>query len=51
MRFLLGYGSCGIASGADFVFEGLNEVLKDSEYSVEKVVEILNSIKEQEAQK
>ena len=37
MRFLLGYGSCGIASGADFVFEGLNEVLKDSEYSVEKV--------------
>lgn len=37
MRFLLGYGSCGIASGADFVFEGLNEVLKDSEYSVEKL--------------
>ena len=37
MRFLLGYGSCGIASGADFVLEGLNEVLKDSGYSVEKV--------------
>ena len=37
MRFLLGYGSCGIASGADFVLEGLNEVLKDTEYSVEKV--------------
>ena len=37
MRFLLGYGSCGIASGADFVFEGLNEVLSGTEYSVEKV--------------
>ena len=37
MRFLLGYGSCGIASGADFVLEGLNEVLKDTEYTVEKV--------------
>ena len=37
MRFLLGYGSCGIASGADFVLEGLNEVLSDTEYSVEKV--------------
>ena len=37
MRFLLGYGSCGIASGADSVLEGLNEALKNSEYSVEKV--------------
>ncbi|MBR6551952.1 MAG: NADH-quinone oxidoreductase subunit F, partial [Clostridia bacterium] len=37
MRFLLGYGSCGIASGADFVLEGLNEVLSSTEYSVEKV--------------
>ena len=37
MRFLLGYGSCGIASGADFVLEGLNEVLSGTEYSVEKV--------------
>ena len=37
MRFLLGYGSCGIASGADFVLEGLNEVLTGTEYSVEKV--------------
>ncbi len=37
MRFLLGYGSCGIASGADFVLEGLNEALKATEYSVEKV--------------
>jgi hypothetical protein len=34
MRFLLGYGSCGIASGADSVLEGLNEALKNSEYSV-----------------
>ncbi|MBQ5883158.1 MAG: SLBB domain-containing protein, partial [Clostridia bacterium] len=37
MRFLLGYGSCGIASGADFVLEGLNEVLSSTEHSVEKV--------------
>ena len=37
MRFLLGYGSCGIASGADFVLEGLNEILNDTGYSVEKV--------------
>ena len=37
MRFLLGYGSCGIASGADFVLEGLNEVLSGTKYSVEKV--------------
>ena len=37
MRFLLGYGSCGIASGADFVLEGLSEVLINTEYSVEKV--------------
>ena len=37
MRFLLGYGSCGIASGADSVLEGLNEALENSEYSVEKV--------------
>ena len=37
MRFLLGYGSCGIASGADFVLEGLTEVLNNTDYSVEKV--------------
>ncbi len=37
MRFLLGYGSCGIASGAENVFEGLSLALKDSEYKVEKV--------------
>ena len=37
MRFLLGYGSCGIASGAESVFEGLSLALKDSEYKVEKV--------------
>ena len=37
MRFLLGFGSCGIASGAESVLEGLNEVLKDTDFSVEKV--------------
>lgn len=37
MRFLLGYGSCGIASGAESVFEGLSLALKDSECKVEKV--------------
>ena len=37
MRFLLGYGSCGIASGANKVLEGLNEVLNSTEYTVEKV--------------
>ena len=37
MRFLLGYGSCGIASGADLVLEGLNEIFENTNYSVEKV--------------
>ncbi len=37
MRFLLGYGSCGIASGADSVLEGLNEALATTEHTVEKV--------------
>ncbi len=37
MRFLLGYGSCGIASGADSVLEGLNEVFSGTEFFVEKV--------------
>ncbi|MBQ6936266.1 MAG: NADH-quinone oxidoreductase subunit F, partial [Clostridia bacterium] len=37
MRFLLGFGSCGIASGAESVLEGLNEVLKNTGFSVEKV--------------
>ncbi len=37
MRFLLGYGSCGIASGAKDVFEGLNVVLGNTSFSVEKV--------------
>lgn len=37
MRFLLGFGSCGIASGAEAVLEGLNEVLENTEHSVEKV--------------
>lgn len=37
MRFLLGYGSCGIASGAEQVLEGLNEVFEGTDYFVEKV--------------
>ena len=37
MRFLLGYGSCGIASGADAVLEGLNDALSGSCLKVEKV--------------
>lgn len=37
MRFLLGYGSCGIASGANDALEGLDEVLEGSGFSVEKV--------------
>ena len=37
MRFLLGYGSCGIASGANDALEGLNEALKGTAFSVEKV--------------
>ena len=37
MRFLLGYGSCGIASGANNVLDGLNEALNSTEYAVEKV--------------
>lgn len=37
MRFLLGYGSCGIASGANDALEGLNEALKGTDFSVEKV--------------
>ncbi len=37
MRFLLGYGSCGIASGANGVLEGLNSVFEGTEFTVEKV--------------
>ncbi len=37
MRFLLGYGSCGIASGANNVLEGLNSVFDGTEFTVEKV--------------
>ncbi len=37
MRILLGFGSCGIASGAEKVLEGLNEVLENSNLKVEKV--------------
>ncbi len=37
MRFLLGYGSCGIASGAQGVLQGMEEAFKNTEYKVEKV--------------
>ena len=37
MRFLLGYGSCGIASGANDVLEGLNEAFFGTDFTVEKV--------------
>ncbi|MBQ8183303.1 MAG: NADH-quinone oxidoreductase subunit NuoF [Clostridia bacterium] len=37
MRFLLGYGSCGIASGANSVLEGLSECFFGTEFTVEKV--------------
>ncbi len=37
MRFLLGYGSCGIASGAKSVLEGLNSVFENTAFKVEKV--------------
>ena len=37
MRFLLGYGSCGIASGADSVLSGLNEAFSGTNFLVEKV--------------
>lgn len=37
MRFLLGYGSCGIASGAKNVLSGLESVFENTEFIVEKV--------------
>lgn len=37
MRFLLGYGSCGIASGADDVLKGLNKVFSGTDFFAEKV--------------
>ena len=37
MRFLLGYGSCGIASGADSVLKSLESAFSGTEYFVEKV--------------
>ncbi len=37
MRFLLGYGSCGIASGANEALEGLNTALEGTAFYVEKV--------------
>ena len=37
MRFLLGYGSCGIASGANGALEGLNMGLGGTAFRVEKV--------------
>ncbi len=37
MRFLLGYGSCGIASGANDVLAGLESTFAGTELKVEKV--------------
>ena len=37
MRFLLGYGSCGIASGAKAVLKGLCNAFEGTDYKVEKV--------------
>ncbi len=37
MRFLLGYGSCGIASGAKDVLKGLEGAFENTDFSVEKV--------------
>ena len=37
MRILLGYGSCGIASGANDVLKGLESVFSGSDFMVEKV--------------
>ena len=37
MRFLLGYGSCGIASGADSVLKSLEASFSGTEFTVEKV--------------
>lgn len=37
MRFLLGYGSCGIASGANEVLGSLTEAFSGTDFSVEKV--------------
>ena len=37
MRFLLGYGSCGIASGAKNVLKGLEGAFENTPFTVEKV--------------
>ncbi len=37
MRFLLGYGSCGIASGAKDVLKGLGTAFENTDFTVEKV--------------
>ena len=37
MRFLLGYGSCGIASGAKNVLKGLEDAFENTPFTVEKV--------------
>ncbi len=37
MRFLLGYGSCGIASGAKNVLKGLEVTFENTSFKVEKV--------------
>lgn len=37
MRFLLGYGSCGIASGAKNVLKGLENAFENTPFTVERV--------------
>ena len=37
MRFLLGYGSCGIASGAKNVLAGLEKAFMNTDFTVERV--------------
>ena len=37
MRFLLGYGSCGIASGAKNVLRGLESTFENTDFTVERV--------------
>ena len=37
MRFLLGYGSCGIASGAEKVLLGMERAFENTDFKVEKV--------------
>ena len=44
MRFLLGYGSCGIASGADSVLKSLEASFSGTDFCVEKAVENVKTL-------